>query len=585
MRRLQALLNDRRRRQRGSVLSALLIIVAFLSILIGGLLTELTDSFVVSRDFVAQVKIQATATSATELAIHQLQLDVQNGKVPTNCAQDARAAPPMTSLNGHPATVTQTCTAILPEQATSLTSGVYNVDGLHDTVAGQNRYLIADNAGLLTSYTFGQTGQRWSVALGGAPTAPPMTALDPDGSINIVVPADKTGSGCTGHCVVVLNGNGGTMPRITCNLPADTKVSARAAVEVTAGGSANFPSYVFFGDSGRLYVYDASSDGSCALLDSAPLAGGVATAPLVFPGRSTGNSVVDEVFLVVTGSSGTSLQDWHYTETNNDGGGGGGEGNGNGNNKTVGLSEVGNPLVLPGANAVGYGISSTVPSSGANLNLAVATFGRLDMARIAVRSGPSYTTSLVTSMVLPNGAVTKQAPYWCHCPGQDLIGVGGTNGFLYLFNTALTSTVYMYSGKPDGFPAITSTPMADSNGDWYFGASDGSVYDVEIPVSGVQMFKAARFGPGGSISSSPIVGACPGGLVGPCMYFGSSSNGSYFVRIGSTRVSDLRSCVSSAPGSGTCTANPRLWARVQVGPASIWGGTGVYVQGWSYYSQ
>jgi hypothetical protein len=95
--------------------------------------------------------------------------------------------------------------------------------------------------------------------------------------------------------------------------------------------------------------------------------------------------------------------------------------------------------------------------------------------------------------------------------------------------------------KPDGFPAISTTPMADTNGDWYFGASDGSVYDVEIPVSGVQMFKAAKFGPGGAISSSPTVGTCPSGLVGPCIYFGSSAVGSYFVRIGSTRVSDLRS--------------------------------------------
>jgi hypothetical protein len=143
----------------------------------------------------------------------------------------------------------------------------------------------------------------------------------------------------------------------------------------------------------------------------------------------------------------------------------------------------------------------------------------------------------------------------------------------------------MYNGKPDGFPAITSTPMADVNGDWYFGASDGSVYDVEIPVSGVQMFKAGKFGPGGAISSSPSVGACPNGLVGPCMYFGSSIDGSYFARIGSTRVSDLRSCVTSTPGSTACAANPRLWARVQVGPASVWGSTGVYVQGWSYYSQ
>ena len=244
--------------------------------------------------------------------------------------------------------------------------------------------------------------------------------------------------------------------------------------------------------------------------------------------------------------------------------------------------------MLPGADSVGYGISSTVPKSGTNLSLAVATTGRLDLARIAVRSGPSYSTSLVTSMVLPNGAVTTRAPYWCPAPcgplNQAVIAVGGTNGFLYLFNSTLTTTLYLYSGQPDGFPPITTTPMAGPNGDWYFGANDGSVYDVEIPVSGVQMVKAAKFGPGGVISSSPIVGACPGGLVGPCMYFGSSTD-SFYARIGTTRISDLRACLTATPGATTCTANPRLWARVQIGPGAIWGGTGVYVQGWSYYSQ
>lgn len=95
-----------------------------------------------------------------------------------------------------------------------------------------------------------------------------------------------------------------------------------------------------------------------------------------------------------------------------------------------------------------------------------------------------------------------------------MIGVGGSNGELFLFTTGL-SLAYQYDGRLDGISAITTTPMADSNGEWYFGASDGYVYDVEIPVSGIQLFKAARFGPGGSIASSPIVGAC---AAGPCMF-------------------------------------------------------------------
>jgi hypothetical protein len=161
-----------------------------------------------------------------------------------------------------------------------------------------------------------------------------------------------------------------------------------------------------------------------------------------------------------------------------------------------------------------------------------------------------------------------------------LIGVGGTNGFLYLFDTGL-SLAYSYDGQPDGRPAIDTTPAADPNGEWYFGANDGSVYDVEIPMSGAQMFKAAKFGPGGAITSSPIVGPCN---AGPCLYFASSSGGSYFARIGTTRISDLRACITSSLGSTSCAGNPRLWARVQVGPGNVWGGSGVFVQGWSFYS-
>jgi hypothetical protein len=573
MRHLQVLLSDRRRRQRGSVLSAVLIIVAFLSILLGALLTELTDSFVVSRDLVSQVKTQATMTSATELAIHQLQNDVQKGGVPTNCARDARIAPTGPTLNGHPSTVTQTCTAIVPEKASSLGIDSFNFDGITAALAGRNYYLVADAGGRLFAYPFGQPTFSWSVGLGGSPTASPSTATDPNGSVNILVPIATNGAGCAGHCVVAFNERGGGAPTFSCNMGANAAVNAPAAAEITARDP-NFPGYVFFADSGRLYVYDASVGGACGQLDSAALAGRVAGAPLVFPGATSGNSVSDEVFLVVTGSGGTSLQHWRYTETNNNEGGGEGGGQ---NNKTFGLSQVGNPLVLAGANAVGYGISSTVPP----LSLAVATSGRLDVARI----GQSYNMSAGPTVALPGGAVTSRAPYWCHCPGQDLIGVGATNGFLYLINTGLTGTVYMYSPKAvDGFPAINTTPMADANGDWYFGANDGSVYDVEIPVSGFQMFKAAKFGPGGVITGSPMVGTCPAGLVGPCMYFASSIQGAYFVRIGSTRISDLRACVSSAPCPPT-GANPRLWARVQVGPSSIWGGGGVFVQGWSYYSQ
>jgi hypothetical protein len=581
MRELKQLLRDRRRRQRGSVLSAILIIVAFLSILIGGLLTELTGSFMVSRDLVTRVKTEATVTSVAELGIHQLQA----GPVPPVCTHDARG-PWSLTLNGQAAIVTQTCSAILPEQSSSLGAGSYNVDGVQDTLAGRNRYLVTNAAGRLVSYPFGQTSPSWSIALGATPTAPLLTALDPDGSVNILVAATKNTAGCGGHCVVAFNERGAGAPTFNCDLAATGTVNTRPGAEVTAGGSPNFPGYVFFGDSSHLYAYDASSGGSCPQLDVAALGGRVAGAPLVFPGQASGNTTSDEIFVLVTSSTGTSLQHWRYTETKNDAG----NGEGNGNKKTLSLSQVGNSLALGGANAVGYGINSTRPTSGTTLSLAVATPGRLEVARIAVgSSGSSYTMSIGPSAVLPSGALTTRAPYWCPSPcglaGQALIGVGAsvgtTNGFLYLFNAGLTSTLYRYNVHT----AVNTTPMADANGDWYFGANDGSVYDVEIPMptspTPSLLSLAATFGPGSVVASSPIVGACTGG---PCLYFGSTTAGAYFVRIGSTRVSGLRACVSSSPCSPTSAVKPQLWALVQVGPGAVWGGTGVYVQGWSYYS-
>jgi hypothetical protein len=573
VRHLKLLLHDRRRRQRGSVLSAVLIIVAFLAILIGALLTELTNSFTISQSLLDRVKTEATVTSSAELAIHQLQVE----SVPAICAQDRRG-PWSLTLNGQPATVTQTCSAILPEQSLSLASGFFNVDGVHDTGGNRNRYLVSDTAGRLSSYSFGQTTPRWTIGLGGAPTASALAVTDPNGSVDILAPVAKNSAGCAGHCVVVFNERNGGTPSFRCDLAAGATVGAPPAAEVTAGGSANFPGYVFFGDSGGLYVYDASAGGTCPQQAAAAVGGRVVGAPLVFPGRvaNGGRTVNDEVFALVTGSTSSSLNHWRYTETTTPGGGAGGA-----DLVTRTLTPV-NSLSLTGANVVGYGVSSNVPASGAPLSLVVATAsGRLDLARIAVSSGPSYTTSTGVSVALPNGAATARAPYWCHCPGQDLIGVGGSNGLLYLYNSGLTAVAYTYDGQPDGRPAINTTPMADAAGDWYFGANDGQVYDVEIPMGGTQMFKAAKFGPGGAIASSPIVGACP---AGPCLYFASTIAGSYFARIGSSRVSDLRACISSAPSSTSCASNPRLWARVQVGPGAVWGGTGVYVQGWSFYS-
>lgn len=584
--RLRLLLGDRAARQRGSILSGVLIIVAFLAILVGAVMTELTSSFLISNTLVHRMQDEATVTSSVELGIHQL----QGSTAPPVCARDSRG-PWTLTLNGSPAAVTLSCKGIVPDVSQALATGAFTVDGVHDTTAGRDRYLVTDSTGRLRAYAFSQTSQSWSVAIGGAPTAGLLPTVRSDGSSVLLIPAAITGAGCGSHCVALFTDQGGAAPTFRCSMPASTRVTTGVAKEVSAGGSLHFPDYVFFGDSGAagtLYVYDASSDTPCDQLASGSLGGAAAGPPLVFPGiadvKRNSSTVSDEIFVLVSDGSHTRLQHWRYTETvDNEG------------TQTRSLAQVGSLTLTSvlGGTAVGYAISSTVPAVGTNLTLAMAgSGGQMATTRIAVTSGPSYSTSPPVGIANALGPISRP-PYWCHCPVpggvQDLIGVGSTNGTLYLLNTAL-AVKWSYPGQADGSPAINTTPAADANGDWYFGAEDGYVYDVEIPTGLAIMVKAARFGPGGAnvhVRSSPILGGASDGCgSGPCVYFGSSTAGTYFARIGSTRIIDLNGCVSTASGSTKCApgANPQLWARLEVGSPAIVGGRGVYVQGWSYYS-
>ncbi|HXJ49556.1 MAG TPA: hypothetical protein VNF91_10345, partial [Candidatus Acidoferrum sp.] len=70
---LLALLRDRQRSQRGSVLSAVLIMVAFLAIISGAITTELSTSFLLSQNLLNRVNTESTVNSAAELGIDQLQ--------------------------------------------------------------------------------------------------------------------------------------------------------------------------------------------------------------------------------------------------------------------------------------------------------------------------------------------------------------------------------------------------------------------------------------------------------------------------------------------------------------------------------
>lgn len=574
MRGARRVLADRRRRQRGSILSGLLIVVALLSILIGALMTELSSSFLLSRTVTVRVAREASINSAMEWGLYQL----ENSTVPHVCARDNRGPWFLSSINGSPAAVSQSCTAIVPDVSAALGGGGFSIDGLHEAIAGHNSYLVGGSTGRLSSYSFGTTTLEWSINVGGAVTAQVLTMPDADGNshVALLVPNAAARPTCGGHCVTLFDQQSGA-PALRCDMSAGSAVVGQPASELSGGGQANFPDYVFFGDAaGNLYVYDASTDGSCDRLTSqGGLGGAVVGQPVVFTGATSSHgrqtTVTDDVFVVVSSPSNSVLQHWQYVETTN-----------RNDETSQSFNQVASLALGVGGNAVVSDPSSNVPSGGAVIRQAIAgRTGRIAISRINVTStrlGFTYTIATGPSATL-GGQITRQ-PYWCHCPGGDTIGVGSTNGFLYLLDTNLNIS-RQYDGQADGRPAISSTPVADSSGDWYFGADDGYVYDVEIPATGLQMFKAARFGPGGAIRSSPVEGGCGSAT---CVYFASTTSGAYFVDLASTRVIDLRACITSGPGSSTCAANPRLWARAMVGPPAVVGGKGIAVQGWSYYS-
>jgi hypothetical protein len=563
---LRAMVADRRSRQRGSVLSGLLIIVAMLAILIGALMTELSSSFLLSRTLSVRVQREATVNSAMELGIHSLQAR----SVPAVCATDTSGPYPLSSkVNGIWATVTRaTCSAIVADQTANLATGNYPLDGIRDSY--RNAYLVADSLGRLRSYVFGQASPSWTVALGGSPSGPATTT-----SRSLMVPVNKSASDCNGHCVAFYDFGGGT-PSFRCNLRASALVTAGAAVEVPVGGRSRFPNYVFFATpNGVLYVYDPTSSG-CPMLATASAGGGIAGPLLVFAGTRSGSTTSDDIFAVVTDSTRTRLTHWIYSEAPGDCQG---QCDGGGQGTTISLTQAPNPITIPiGATAIGYDTSANAPATNLPLDLVIAAAGgRIATARISVAiSGQRMTYSEANLVNASLGVPLARAPYWCHC-GPDLIGVGSTNGRLMLLSTGL-AIVHQYTGSAP----INTTPIADASGDWYFGADDGNVYDVEVAGANVQaLFLAAKFSPGtGAIRSSPIENACGSAR---CVYFGYGAAGTYLVLIGDTRQIDMQACVTSASGSSTCSANPQLWAQVTVGKGAS-GGHGVSVQGWSYYS-
>ena len=551
MKYLYAVLGDRRRRQRGSVLSAVLIIVAFLSIIAAAIMTELSTNFLLSQRLVDRVATEATVTSAVESTLNQLQATGLGSGCP---------APTAVTLNGHTAVATYVaCAPVVdvhsvpqfPEIASAPAS--FTIDGTHVMLPslGRDEYLIGDLNGNLYEYTYGSATPGWSVGVDGVLTGPPAAMLDNSvfgTTILDLVPVshpDDSGTspncGTRGFCVAVLQETPGSQPVLQCFMAADGKVTGRPAA------GANLSSLAYFGDAtGTMYAYAPGSDDNCTQnAASNPLAQPIVSGAFVFPGASGKKSTSDEIYVVASDGSGSTLVHFTYTQ-----------------DKSGASLQTSDTLALPFPNATGVALEqATLPA-----RIAV-TFAGGQLAMAQVQS--DFDLSLLATQAVPT--TISGAPFWCHCPSGDVIGVGGNNG-LYLFDTGLKSLgSYAVAGT-----AINTAPTADSAGDWFVGADDGSVYEIQKPGSTLTL--GAKFGTlGAKVGSSATVAGCPSGL---CVYVGLRNGTAFLIPLDARDVT-ITACLSTSPPS--CSGdNPRLWARAEVGVAGK--PRTVHVTGWSYYS-
>ena len=533
MKYMRELLRDRKRAQRGSVLSGVLIIVAFIGIISGALMTELSTHFLISRALVNRVGTEATVNSAVELALDRL----QNTPISSGCPK-----PETLDLNSMKAAVSYTsCVPVVDSASLPLQpiaqSNPFTTDGSHALINGQDLYLLADASGLVSQYRFGQRSPEWSrqlATLTGPPLEMPDASSNPPGIISLVPIA--------GNQVALLGQSPGRRtPEVSCFMGASAQVTTRPAAGVA------FPQIAYIADSrGGVYAYTATVAGNCSRLASMqPNGDPVVAGPIVFQGAGS----TDEIYVVTT-----SVEDGnrvvHYTYTSG----------------STQLKLVSRSLGLP-ANPIGM-VGDGSPRLPASVAIA---FAGGEVYMLLLQTGV-YPTISATANVPPT---VVGAPFWCHCSGGvDLIGIANSMGGLYVFDTLLTP----YATYPAGGVRITTTPVADAVGDWFFGASDGYLYEVQKPAGQSTMIFAARFALSGAVTSSPAVGACWSTWL--CIYLGTQNGRAYLVPL-DARDATVTACITILPP--TCSGtNPRLWAQVEVG--SFTSPQTVRVTGWSYYS-
>ena len=535
LQRVRAMLRDKKRSQRGSVLSGVLIMTAFIAILSGALMTELSTNFILSSHLMDRAANEATVDSAMELALNQL----QSHSVGTGCPS---LGPAQATLNGRTAVPTyQSCWPDYRERSySSIASGpAFNVQGTHSNVVRDSldMYVVGDSDGTIFQFKFG-TGNLvpgWPFELPGPVTAPPDTFTwtpgDADDLLTFAPVSISTNQppGCeSGSCVAVMYWENRVPPQSPCYAAAAGPVTTPVAV------GANFPSTFFYGDqTGALY---ATTRGCNNLATSPGTGQQIVAGPFVFPGPPG----TDEIFAVST----TAVLHSTYTFR-----------------KGVGQLTTPVSTPLPFTGAVGASLdSSSLPSK-----LAV-TFGDGHVALYQLQT--SFTPALTATTALASN--TQSAPTWAKGSGQ--FAVAGTDGALYILDANLNVVSTM---APIG-TSILGAPATDSVGEWFFGGADGFIHEVQ--PSGSALAEVARYGPlGGPVTSSPQVGPCSPAV---CIYLGTQDGSAYLVPLDARSVV-LSACISDTPPN--CSgAGPRLRAQVEVGSDA--NPLTVHVQGWSYYS-
>jgi hypothetical protein len=540
---IRELLKDRRRSQQGSMLSGVLIIVAFLAVISGALMTELSTNFLLSNALSNRVQTQATVNSAVELALNQLQVTHLNQPCPATVS-----TPPLNSQTAVASVKTCYPNVYEPIKFSSLRSAsqAFMINGGHTQVAGLDDYVVGNPDGTLFDYPFGSVSTRWTLPIGGAITGPTLVMADPTsrrpGRQYLVVPSDCPGPT---HCLSVFSDDGSTSrPARVCSIP-----TSDGPVTTLPATSPNYPGLVFYADGRRLdatdvtrYTGDGDGDSTCRPVDSVQSSQPIVAGPIAFDCLSSCGQAADEVYAVVSDASSSYLNRYIY---------------GNGN-----LAFVGPPLLLPWGSAVG--ITASGPNLPTNL---VITFQNGGVASVPVAMSGKF--GVMASASVP-GRV-GDAPYWCTLCG-NLIGVGTSTG-LYLLNSALIT----YAAPPVGSPYISTVPMADNAGNWYFGADDGYVYVAQAQTG--QVTTRTRFGPMSQIGSSVQVDDC-NNSTWICVYAGGLNHNAYLIPL-DAHDAVVTACIGTV-ATGCADTNPRLWTRVEIGVASD--PRAVHIQGWSYFA-